>query len=94
MKDPPESILTHIRQHALAFRKVYSQTAECEYYANVCPRCDAFAGDHFLHAPSSVFFPTDERDVEQLRIVDVPIAEPMTIVADAGFNTWVSRVFD
>lgn len=37
------------QQHGVCIQKRYSQTMKQTYYANTCPKCNAFIGDFFKH---------------------------------------------
>lgn len=94
IEDFAEALLVHTKRLVEVFEKIHSQTAGFDYYANICPHCGFFAGDHHLYSVDGVFFPIDADQVATLRIVDVPLAEPMRFVATVGTTSWVRNVLD
>lgn len=38
-----------VRNKGVFIEKVYSQTIKKLYFANICPHCNSFIGDHYIH---------------------------------------------
>jgi hypothetical protein len=47
-KDFTEKEVELANKHGANIQKRYSQTTESHYYANVCPNCHSFIGDHYV----------------------------------------------
>jgi hypothetical protein len=78
-----------VRERAPWFRRVFSKTAEREYWGNTCTSCGALQGDFHLHQePGAAFCPTTAK--ERARISIVPIVVPLEASASVGIDTdWV-----
>ena len=84
----PGAVRGFIQRRFPTFRLKYSRTAQCEYYANTCPKCGVLSGDFYLHSePGGPFFPTTENEASQLTIENIPLDGPVEIEAAFGAGT-------
>jgi hypothetical protein len=75
----PAEVFQFVISLAPNYRKLYSRTADEEYYANVC-KCGANFGDFYLFSePDGAWFPKDDTGVVTTRVVPVPIADPFAV---------------
>jgi hypothetical protein len=66
------------------YKKLYSRTADEEYYANVC-ECGANFGDFYLFSePDGAWFPKDDSGVATARVLPVAVADPFEVECDFG----------
>jgi hypothetical protein len=84
ISEMPGEVFQYVTSLAPTYRKLYSKTAEHEYYANVC-KCGANFGDWFLFSePDAAWFPKDESGVVTTRVLPVPLAHPFEVECDYG----------
>ena len=88
----PDELLAIIHQRFPCFGRAFSATAGIDYYANVCPRCEALAGDHYLQSPGRIFFPTDGEEAAALCNEIIVVDGPVNVVASYGASSWLDAV--
>lgn len=85
-------LLRCVQERVPTFDRVYSETAGHAYYANICPTCRAFAGDHYLHQPGEVFLPMDEHGEAALNSELLPIEHPVEVRSSYCMSGWIERL--
>lgn len=84
IREMPAELFLFVTGLASNYRKLYSRTADVEYYANVC-KCGANFGDWYLfNEPDGAWFPKDDLGVVTTRVVPVPLAGPFQVDCDFG----------
>lgn len=92
MEELPGQLLRLIQERVPSFDRAYSATAGHAYYANICPNCRAFAGDHYLHEPGEVFLPMDEHAEAALSSELLPIEHPVEVRSSYSMSGWMERL--
>jgi hypothetical protein len=64
------------------YRRHFSKKAGIEYFANLCPKCGANFGDHFLHEVGGAFFPQVPEEAERMALVELPLEGEFEVQAD------------
>jgi hypothetical protein len=82
----PQFVLQFVQSRCPTFRRKFSQTAETAYYGNICTKCDALQGDHYLHEPGGPFFPTSEIEAACLEITEVPLPGSVEIDGSPAYG--------
>jgi hypothetical protein len=81
---PPE-VFESIVGVAPNYRKLYTRTADQEYYANVCA-CGANFGDFYLFSePGGAWFPEDGAEIETTRVLTLPFSAAIQV--DGEFSS-------
>jgi hypothetical protein len=84
IREMPADLFQFVSGLAPNYRKLYSRTADEEYYANVC-KCGANFGDFYLFSePDGAWFPKDDSGVVTTRVLPVPLVAPFEIECDFG----------
>lgn len=79
IREMPTDLFQFVTGLAPNYRKLYSRTADEEYFANVC-KCGANFGDWYLfNEPDGAWFPKDDSEVETTRVVPVPVTDPFRV---------------
>jgi hypothetical protein len=73
IEDMPDAVYRFVCAFHPGYRKVFSMTADMEYYANTCG-CGAFFGDWFLVCEAGgAFFPEMAADARRITISTIPL---------------------
>jgi hypothetical protein len=84
ISEMPAEVFQYVTSLAPTYRKLYSRTADHEYYANVC-KCQANFGDFYLFSePDGAWFPKDDSEVVTTRVLPVPVSDPFEVECDFG----------
>jgi hypothetical protein len=76
IREMPADVFQYVTGLAPNYRKLYSRTADEEYYANVC-KCGANFGDWYLfNEPGGAWFPEDGAEIVPTRVLPVPLVDP------------------
>jgi hypothetical protein len=90
----PTALLDAVRDQIAVYRKVFSKSVGHQYYANICPHCDALSGDFFLHQPGEVFGVMTPDDAYGLRIISVGPAVTGPIIGSSMFSSSLDLIFE
>ncbi|MBX3352947.1 MAG: hypothetical protein KF684_08420 [Phycisphaeraceae bacterium] len=90
----PEALLDAVRAQIAVYRKVFSRSVGHQYYANICPHCDALSGDFFLHQPGELFGVMEPEDAHGLRVISVGPNVNGSIVGSALFGSSLDLIFE
>jgi hypothetical protein len=79
IEDMPAFVFQYMVRLGPRYRKLFSVTADHDYYANVC-NCGANFGDWFLFSePGGAWFPEDSADISLTRVVALPLVDPFLV---------------
>lgn len=87
----PASLLKLIREAHPHYEKRRSRMADCEYFMNLCPQCNAHFGDFFLFSePEGAFFPMTDEATASITIRRLPIDQ--TLEVEGSYSTGLGGV--
>jgi hypothetical protein len=83
----PDDVIKYIQHRVPTYKLKYSKTLEHKYFANTCPKCRVISGDFYLNSePGAPFFPTDEKEANELYLTEIPIDSQITVQASVNFG--------
>lgn len=75
IEDPNPEFIALMASLAVNYKLSHTNTTDSDYWANVCEKCEAVQGDHFLYqSPGNAFSPTNVDDASKIMLThhDVP----------------------
>jgi hypothetical protein len=82
----PQELLAPIKKANPGYSLSYSDTAEYNYYANVCPSCSTMSGDNYIMGVDGPFFVEQKQEAKRISYEQLPLEGEWDVTCNASWG--------
>ena len=82
----PQELLALVKNGNPDYSLSYSDTAQYDYYANVCPHCSTMSGDNYIMGVDGPFFVEQEQQAKRISYEQLPLEGEWELTCNASWG--------